>query len=69
MKNTVVVLTKAKLFQKEEFVDVFLSIKALEKYLRTNVSQYLKKDGEGQYHVDDNGETTLYFAHETDVKE
>lgn len=68
MENTVFVLTKAELFQKEEFVDVFLSVKALEKHLRTNVSQYLKKDSEGSYHIDDNGKTTLYFAHKTVVK-
>ena len=68
MENTVVVLTKAKPFQKEEFVDVFSSIKTLEKHLRTNISQYLKKDAEGQYHIDDKGDITLYFAHKTTVK-
>lgn len=68
MKNSVVVLTKAELFQKEEFVDVYSSVGALEKYLRTDVSKYIKKDGEGQYHVDNNGATTLYFAHETTIK-
>ncbi len=68
MENSVVVLTKAKPFQKEEFIDVFSSVKALEKHLRTNISKYLKKDGKGQYHIDDAGELTLYFAHKTVVK-
>lgn len=67
MENTVFVLTKAKPFQKEEFVDVFSSDKGIEKYLR-KISQYLKKDAENTYHIDDKGDITLYFIHKTIVK-
>lgn len=68
MIDKVVVLTKAKPFEKEEYVDVFSSIKVLEKHLRISISPYLKKDGEGQYHIEENGVTALYFAHQTIVK-
>jgi len=69
MEKEVYVLTKAKLFQNQEFVDVFSSLKSLEKHLRTKVSPYVKKDTIGNsYTVDDKGDITLYFAHKTIVK-
>jgi hypothetical protein len=68
MENKVVVLTKTRPFGTEEYIDVFSSIKALEKHLRENVSKYLKKDGEGQYHVEDVTGVTLYFGHKVIVK-
>ena len=70
MVNEVHVLTKAKLLQKEEFVDVFSSLKALEKHLRKKVSPYVKQyDREGSYIVDNDGDITLYFAHKRIVKD
>lgn len=65
--NEVFVLTKAEPFQKEEYVDVFISEDVLVKYLK-KISQYLKKDGDGQYHITDKGETILYFCHKSIVK-
>lgn len=67
--NKVAIVTKAKLFEKEEFYDVFSSVKVAEKYLRTNVSQYLKKDAEESYHADINGETILFFIRMNEVKD
>ena len=73
MGKEVYVLTKAKLMQKEEFVDVFSSIKALEKYLRKDVSQYIKKDepfGNYTSYTDGrNGDITLYYAHKKIIKD
>ncbi|MFA7051245.1 MAG: hypothetical protein WC189_04065 [Bacilli bacterium] len=70
MANEVYVLTKAKLLHKEEFVDVFSSLKALEKHLRKKVSPYVKQyDNKDSYIVDNNGDITLYFAHKKTVKD
>jgi len=66
--NKVVVLTKAKPMQKEEFVGVFRNLGALEKHLRKKISPYVKKESIGNsYTVNDNGDITLYFAHNTEI--
>ena len=74
MGKEVYVLTKAKLMQKEEFVDVFSSLKALETHLKKNVSQYIKKyaisSGNISSYTDGrNGDITLYFAHKKTIKD
>ena len=65
--NQVFVLTQTKPFQKEEFVDVFLSKQTAEKYLR-KISPYLKKDNEESYHEGKDNDIILYFVRKTLVK-
>ena len=77
MQKEVFILTKAKSMQKEEFVDVFSSIKGLEKYLRKEVSQYIKKDSslgniisytDGRNDIN-RANITFYFAHKKIVRD
>jgi len=68
-EKKVVVLSKAKVMEKAEFVDVFSSMAALEKYLK-KLSPFIKKDPSGDsFHEGVGNNITLYFAYKTTIKD
>lgn len=60
----VIVITKAKMFQEEQFVGVAESIKSAEKLMKTEFP-YMRKTGDS--YVSDAKNTWLLFAREVEV--